>query len=170
MTPGRQTVAPLPLPDRSGPAEEYGRALEQGTLIFQHCDACGSVWLPPFESCPRCLSPEPGWRIASGRGQIISWVVYHHVYHDAFRDREPYNVALVELDEGPRMITNIVGSGDRLEAGLAVSLRIDSEQGVAVARFAIAAPGPGTPGRTQTWLGSHRGSPHNRKQGEKACQ
>ena len=44
---------------------------------------------------------------------MVSWVIYHHAYHEAFKDRLPYNVALVELDEGPRLITNIVNPAAR---------------------------------------------------------
>ena len=64
-------------------------------------------------------------------------MVYHHAYHEAFRDRLPYNVALVELDEGPRLITNIVNPDAGIAAEKPVTLKIEDEHGVALARFAL---------------------------------
>jgi uncharacterized OB-fold protein len=74
---------------------------------------------------------------ASGKGRVISWVIYHHAYHEAFKDRLPYNVALVELDEGPRLITNIVNPQAGIAAEKPVTLKIEDEHGVALARFAL---------------------------------
>jgi hypothetical protein len=66
-------------------------------------------------------------------------VIYHHAYHPEFKARLPYNVALVELDEGPRLITNIVNINDRkLDIELPVKLRIEKEQDVSLARFELA--------------------------------
>jgi uncharacterized OB-fold protein len=71
---------------------------------------------------PPCLSPETEWRGLSGRGEVLSYVVFHHAYHPAFRDRLPYNVALVQLEEGPRMISNVVETPrDVLAVGLPVT-------------------------------------------------
>ena len=68
---------------------------------------------------------------------MISWVIYHHAYHEAFKAKLPYNVALVELDEGPRLITNIVNPEAGLKAERKVELKIEDEHGVALARFAL---------------------------------
>jgi uncharacterized OB-fold protein len=76
------------------------------------------------------------WEKARGRGRIVSWVVYHSAYHDAFKDRLPYVVAIVELDEGPRLISNFIGPRSALRGDLPVSLVIQREQGFALARFA----------------------------------
>jgi uncharacterized OB-fold protein len=67
----------------------------------------------------------------------VSWVIYHHVYHEAFKARLPYNVALVELDEGPRLLTNIVNPEIGIAAERPVRLTIEDEHGVALARFAL---------------------------------
>ncbi len=86
-----------------------------------------------------CWKAEWQWTDASGRGRVVSWVVYHHAYHPEFKDRLPYNVALVELDEGPRLITNVVKLGNRkLAIEHPVKLCIESEHGVALARFELA--------------------------------
>ncbi|MFC8435139.1 Zn-ribbon domain-containing OB-fold protein [Streptomyces sp. NPDC057253] len=81
-----------------------------GRLVLQHCDDCGHVWFPSARSCPKCLSKEITWKPVSGRGRLWSWVVMHQRYIPAFADDLPYAVAFVELEEGPFMMTSIVGA------------------------------------------------------------
>ena len=59
--------------------------------------------------CPECLSTEWVWTKVSGRGIVYSFVVFHRVYHTGFKDEVPYVVAVVELEEGPRLMSNIIG-------------------------------------------------------------
>lgn len=119
----------------------YWDGLAAGALKFQAC-GCGHRWLPPREACPACLRGDQwSWREAGGRARLVSWVVYHTAYHPAFADRVPYNVALVELDEGPRMITNILAPNAALAADMRLALRIEDEGGIAVARFAPSGAG-----------------------------
>jgi len=127
----------FPLPDETPLSRPYWDSLRQGRLTFQRCRKCGHAWLPPRAECPECLAAEWDWADASGKGRVISWVVYHHAYHEAFHDRLPYNVALVELDEGPRLITNIVNPQAGIAAEKSVTLKIEDEHGVALARFAL---------------------------------
>jgi uncharacterized OB-fold protein len=127
----------FPLPDETPLSRPYWDALRRGRLTFQRCRKCGHAWLPPRAECPECLAAEWDWADASGKGRVISWVIYHHAYHEAFRDRLPYNVALVELDEGPRLITNIVNPQAGIAAEKPVTLKIEDEHGVALARFAL---------------------------------
>ena len=58
--------------------------------------------MPPRAACPACLGSQLDVADRAGRRAAKSWVIYHVAFHEAFRDRLPYNVALVELDEGPR--------------------------------------------------------------------
>ena|SRR5436305_740853 len=127
----------FPVPEPTPLSQPYWDALRQGRLTFQCCRKCGHAWLPPRAECPECLTAEWAWAQASGNGRVISWVIYHHAYHEAFRDRLPYNVALVELDEGPRLITNIVNPQAGIKAERPVRLHIEDEHGVALARFAL---------------------------------
>jgi len=92
----------------AAPYDTYRAGLDSGRLTFQRCRACASAWLPPREECPNCWSPEWRWEEASGKATVVSWVVYHTAFDKRFADRLPYNVALVDLDEGPRMITNLI--------------------------------------------------------------
>lgn len=127
-----------PLPQVTELTKPYWDALDHGHLVFQRCGACEHAWLPARQECPKCLSPDARWEKAGGGGRVVSWVVYHSAYHDAFKDRLPYVVAIVELDEGPRLITNFIGPREALRGDIPVSLVIEREQGFALARFAPA--------------------------------
>jgi uncharacterized OB-fold protein len=106
------TPIAVPLPIRDALSAPYWDALGEGRHIFQRCIACGNAWLPPRHECPRCLHAAWGWETASGSARLVSWVVYHTAFHPAFKERLPYTVAIVELDEGPRLISNIVAIDD----------------------------------------------------------
>ncbi|OUN00009.1 MAG: hypothetical protein BAA02_10665 [Paenibacillaceae bacterium ZCTH02-B3] len=98
---------PLPKPDVwSRPFWEHAK---NGVLATQACVKCGHRFFPPGPVCPSCYSFELEWKPVSGKGKVVSWVVFHQLYYKGFADEIPYNVALVQLDEGPMMYTNIVG-------------------------------------------------------------
>lgn len=129
----------FPEPDITPLNKPYWDGLKEGELRYQRCKSCGNCWLPARESCPRCLAANSEWVPARGRGRILSWVVYHTAYHDAFADRVPYDVTLVELDEGPRLLTNIINGerGKSLKIGAVVELAIEREADLALARFKL---------------------------------
>lgn len=124
----------LPLPVPTALSKPYWQALSEGRLVFQRC-SCGHAWLPARRHCPACLGSDLQWEQASGKGRLLSWVVYHTAYHEAFASRLPYNVAIVELDEGPRLITNMIDACDQLRGDAPVQLAVQHEDGVALARF-----------------------------------
>lgn len=128
------------MPERTALTAPYWEALDAGELAFQRCSACGGAWLPARSECPRCLGAEWTWERAGGGARLVSWVVYHRSYHPAFAERLPYNVAIVELDEGPRLITNIAGikGGEGLTADMRLRLGVEREGDVPLARFRIA--------------------------------
>lgn len=80
-----------------------------GELRLQRCSACGHLRYPISEICPRCLSGEARWEAVSGLGTVATHVVFERAYNESWKDQVPYVVALVELDEGPVFLTNIVG-------------------------------------------------------------
>jgi uncharacterized OB-fold protein len=120
-------------------AHPYREGLSQGELRYQHCRTCDHNWLPARPACPSCLGRDVEWLASSGRGRVISWIVYHRAYADHLVDRIPYDVTAVELEEGPRVLTNVIDSdaGKRLSVGLPVTLAIEEEAGVMLARFRI---------------------------------
>ncbi|MFN3006883.1 Zn-ribbon domain-containing OB-fold protein [Mycolicibacterium wolinskyi] len=108
----------------------------EGVLALQRCDDCAELRYPPAQRCPRCLSSDATWQPISGRGEVLSYVVIHQRYHAAWADRVPYNVALIQLAEGPRMISNVVPL-DRpdVSVGMPVQVVFDDEDGLRVPRF-----------------------------------
>lgn len=116
--------------------EAYGAALAEGRLVMQVCE-CGHRWMPPRAACAACLGSRWSWQTAEGSGRLKSWVVYHVAFHESFRERLPYNVALVELAEGPRMITNIVADNRLLSAEAKVRFVAAREGDRVLARFEL---------------------------------
>ena len=125
----------FPAPEPTELSSPYWSALDDGRLTFQKCGACGHAWLPARGECPRCLSRASSWQTASGRARLVSWVVYHHGYHPYYAERLPYNVAVVELEEGPRLISNIIAGEQALRIDMPLTLVIQREAGTALARF-----------------------------------
>ena len=128
----------LPKPEPTELTRPFWDALRDGHLVFQRCGN-GHAFLPARHHCPACLRPDPQWERASGKGRLVSWVVYHMAYHPAFESRLPYNVALVELAEGPHLLTNVVDPNEALVADAPVELKIEREGDTALARFRLAA-------------------------------
>ena len=125
-----------PAPDITDLNRPYWEALKAGNHTFQRCKNCGHAWLPARSECPECLGEGWSWEQAGGRAKLISWVVYRFTYHASFAQRLPYNVAVVQLEEGPRMISNIVGSGpEALRIDMPLRMVLENEGPFVVARF-----------------------------------
>lgn len=117
----------------------YWDGLQEGRHTYQCCNTCDHAWLPARSECPGCLGDSWSWKQASGRARLVSWVVYRIAYHASFANRLPYTVAVVELEEGPRMFSNIVGAdASALQVEMPLRMVIEDEGGTAVARFAPA--------------------------------
>mgnify|MGYP005864352037 CR=1 FL=1 len=130
-----EIAKPLPQPTiDSAPFWEYCR---QHELRMQKCQDCGHVRYPPNVLCPKCLSEKASWEELSGRGTVYSWIIFHQIYHPAFAADVPYPVAIVELDEGPRLLTNIVLCPvDQISIGLPVEVVFeDMTESVALPKF-----------------------------------
>lgn len=86
-----------------------------GELCLQHCAHCETPYFPPQSRCPSCLGSAVEWAPVSGRATLYSYMIQHRPA-PGFEDRAPYAVAIVQLAEGPRMMTNIVGIPNTPEA------------------------------------------------------
>jgi hypothetical protein len=86
----------------------YWEACRRHEFVLQRCRACSTVRHYPRALCPACLSADTEWLRASGRATVYSFTVMHQNQAPGFRDRLPYVLAVVELDEGIRILTNIV--------------------------------------------------------------
>ena len=114
-----------PLPEITEDNQPFWDGCKQHKLLLQRCSKC-SHKRDASPVCPECLSGEHEWVEASGKGSIYSWIVVHQRYNRAFEDDLPYNVAIVELEEGPRLMTNIVGiENDDIRPGLSVEVTWD---------------------------------------------
>lgn len=105
MTEVKQKPVPRPAPE-SAP---YWAAARERRLSLPKCEDCEGNWFPPSRTCPHCLSPHVTFADVSGRGKVYSFVTFHRVYHPAFEGDVPYVVALIELEEGPRLLSNVIG-------------------------------------------------------------
>jgi uncharacterized OB-fold protein len=126
-----------PVPRPAPESVPYWEAAKQHRLELPRCNSCRRFWFPPSQSCPHCLAADFTFAPVSGRGKVFSFVTYHRVYHPAFEQEVPYVVALVELEEGPRLLTNIVGvPPDKVACDMAVKVVFDDVgEGVSVPKF-----------------------------------
>ena len=123
--PGERPPKPRPAPTPDPEAAEYWAAARDGRLLVQRCDACGHHQLYPRDRCISCRSPV-SWIEASGRGTVYSYTVIRQNYSRPFRDWIPYVVALVDLVEGPRLMTNVVGCDpEDVHVGMDVRARFE---------------------------------------------
>lgn len=130
---------PAPIPDAiSAPFFDGAR---QGRLMLQHCTDCGRWSFPVRERCPHCFAAKLEWRQASGKGTLYTFTVMHQVMNPGFAGSVPYNIAQVDLAEGVRMISNVVGIGnDSLRVGMALEAVFDGVGGdVHIPKFRPAA-------------------------------
>ena len=106
IDPNEAHAKPLPVPDADSQA--YWDGLKQGRLLLQHCSDCGHVQFYQQAICRKCAGGSLVHRPASGRGTVHSFSVVHRAPGPAFKQDTPYAVLLVELAEGPRMISSLV--------------------------------------------------------------
>ncbi|HYM33305.1 MAG TPA: Zn-ribbon domain-containing OB-fold protein [Candidatus Cybelea sp.] len=101
------------LPEPTPETRHFWDGTKAGELRLQRCDDCRHTYFPPRPFCPKCASRKVSVLRASGRGKLFSYVIHHR---PAPGFTPPYAIAVVELDEGPRMMTNIVGVPQTPEA------------------------------------------------------
>ena len=97
-----------PLPQISPEMAPFWEAARRHQLVVQRCKGCGTHRFPARDLCSRCLAREVEWVPVSGRGTVFSFAVMHQVYHPGFADEVPYAVVLVELEEGARLLSNVI--------------------------------------------------------------
>lgn len=126
-----------PLPDIEPGTQPFWDALRRHELIFQHCGSCGHEFAPYQPVCPKCLSQDLEDRKSSGRGTVYSFSVVHRAPMPAFRADIPYVVALVQLEEGFYVTTNVVGCPvDQVSIGMEVEVDyLDATPEITLARF-----------------------------------
>lgn len=126
-----------PLPAITEENAPYYESLRRHAIQLQRCESCHAFRYPPSSHCPHCLSEAASWTPVSGRGVVYSWIIMHQIYDPAFKDVAPYNVAVVEIAEGPRLTTNITGCpNDAIHIGMPVTIAYDDvTEAVTLAKF-----------------------------------
>lgn len=123
---------PSPEPDTL--TRPFWEACRQGRLEFCACESCAHLFLPPGPRCPRCWSGRIATRAASGDGTVQTFVVYRRTYHPALP--APYVVAVIELREGPRLVSNVIGCApEDVHIGLPVRVRFENVGDFTLPRF-----------------------------------
>jgi uncharacterized protein len=112
----------LPVPDRY--TQLWWDAAAQRRLLVVRCRSCAKAHYYPRPFCPHCGSDDVGWEDASGDGTLYTWSVVHLNDLPPFRDKVPYVAAMVDLAEGPRMMTEVVGA-DPAELRVGMAVRVD---------------------------------------------
>jgi len=132
------------LPELTDVNRGFWEAAARGELALQRCDDCGELRYPVAAVCPRCLSARSTWSPLSGRASLFSWIVFHNAYHAAWRDRLPYSVGLVELEEGPRLFGTLVATeGTPLALGMPLQVVFEASGDVSIPCFAPRHEGDG---------------------------
>jgi uncharacterized OB-fold protein len=100
----------------------FWKGCAEHRLLFQRCGTCSTAGFPPTEQCRQCLSTELSWEASAGRGVVYSWTVVHRAATPVFQT--PYAPAIVTLDEGYQMLTNIIDA-DIEEVRVGMVVRVD---------------------------------------------
>ena len=100
---------PLPRPLSPQLTRPFWEALKRHELVMPRCKTCDRLFFYPRSECPTCLSDDLEWVQVSGRARLHSFTVVHQPANAAFREDAPHIYAVVQLIEGPRMISNVVG-------------------------------------------------------------
>lgn len=111
-----------PLPIVRDENRSYWQALKKEKVSFISCVSCGQIRLYSFRKCPACGEEKHFWKTIPGTGTIWTIAKFHQVYFESFKDEVPYNVIVVQLDQGPKIYSNLIKNeepiaqiGDRVE-------------------------------------------------------
>ncbi|MBI2305206.1 MAG: Zn-ribbon domain-containing OB-fold protein [Chloroflexi bacterium] len=114
---------PIPIP--SPETAPFWEASKKRELLIQRCQECGRFYFYPRPLCPHCLSPHVEWVRASGRGTLYTYNINYRATYPGFAADVPYVMAIVELEEGVRLMTNLVDvkpDPDQIKIGMAVEV------------------------------------------------
>lgn len=103
--------------------EAYWEAAQENQLLVPECETCEATYFPPRVACPHCLSAETTLRESTGTGTVYSYSVVRGDLHPVMGDRAPYPIALVDLDDGPTLLSTLVDCDiDDIEVGMPVTV------------------------------------------------
>jgi uncharacterized OB-fold protein len=115
--------APMPLPEPGDLDREFWAGCKRGELLLQWCNDCRNFVHPPLPLCPVCHGSNLGWTRSDGKGTVYSIEIMRMAPHPTLEAKVPYNVVLVELAEGPRLVSNLVDCApEEIEIGMPVEV------------------------------------------------
>ena len=130
-----------PVPQPTPESQPYWDGCLRGELLYQHCAGCGRAQFYPRSACASCGGTALEWRRSEGRGTLHAVTVVYRPPSAAFRLDVPYAVALVDLDEGFRMMANVVGGApERVAIGDRVAVTFEQRGEIALPQFQPCAP------------------------------
>ena len=116
-----------PLPTLLEPdTQPFWEATKNHELRYQVCDDCDKIVFYPRRHCPHCMGLNLSWKTSQGEGSVYTYTVIRQIGHPAFRERAPYIVAWIDLDEGFRMLSTIVS--DEITIGQRVRVTWDDQE------------------------------------------
>ena len=128
---------PVPIPDEA--SQPFFDAAREGKLLIKRCNECGEWHDPRKDLCDNCFSEDLAWAEASGRGKIYTFGIMHQVLNPGFAGEVPYNVIVVELEEGPRLNSNLVGTpNNEIRVDMPVEVTFETYGDVTVPKFRAA--------------------------------
>lgn len=130
-----------PAPQPTEYSEGFWEAVARGELRIQRCKECQLLRHYPQPMCSACQSDDFDWAPVSGRGEIYSFAIANRAFHPAWQEFAPYAVATIKLDEGVRMVTDLLGvDPDSVEIGQRVEVYFEDLPGQGrMPRFKIVA-------------------------------
>ena len=131
-----------PVPTPQGESDFYWEKAKQHELWLRKCEDCGNAYFYPRDISPCCFSKNTSWMQASGNASLYTYAIVHRAPHPGFADEAPFVTAIVELEEGPRMPTNVViddPTPEKLQVGMPLRVVFeDITDAIALPKFAPA--------------------------------
>ena len=117
----------LPQPVPNGDSVPYWNAARERRLVLRACGSCGRKHFMPRHLCPHCWSDKLEWVESKGGGTIHSFSIVHRAPSPAFAANAPYVIAMIDLDDGPRMFANVIGP-NALDVAIGDRVRLTFEE------------------------------------------
>ncbi len=142
MTTAIPAPSPRPVPEVTELTRPFWESAARGKLVVQRCVACAHLRFPPGPVCTACLDPRAEWHALSGGATVLSHLVFHQGYGAPWSNSLPYSVVMVQLDEGPRMFSDIDDPEQRWIGADLVGRQVRAwfdpvAAGIAVPRFRV---------------------------------
>ncbi|MBM4763677.1 Zn-ribbon domain-containing OB-fold protein [Bacillus sp. B15-48] len=127
---------PIPTPD--GDSKQFWDGCQEGKLMIQKCQDCRNHIFYPREVCPHCMSEHLDWVEATGKGKVYSYTIARRAGHPSYKGDLPYIVALIELEEGVRLMSNIIHCDvEEIRCDMDVEVIFQEQEGMMIPRFQL---------------------------------